>query len=203
MDPKTLLSKAAANKATTDTKASTPENKVEVADTTKAVVKPATTKTPTVVKSNTTASKVLPVTVCNKDCNNKNDNVARFNGYVNAWENLCKNGKYVDAIVPFRNMIEFILNNQDDRTLLDAWRMLFVKYRTTYLSTEHALAGFTKISSEDVKNKISIAYMLMYELVNPKRYRKVYDFDFASKTLSNPKCKVPNGYVAYIVERMR
>ena len=195
MDPKTLLGKAQANKKT-----SVPENVVEVKDTAKPVTPTTTTvkNTANVVKTNT-VSKVLPV----KNCDCKNDKVARLNTLVVTWENLCNSKKYAEAMTPFKNMVDLVLNNQDDKELLDAWRKLFIKYRDTHLSTEHALAGFRFISSEDVKNRISIAYMLMYELVNPKRYRKKYDFEFASQVLSNPKCKVPNGYVAYVVERMR
>lgn len=126
----------------------------------------------------------------------------QLNQLIETWEKAWENNNKQVIAKTFKSMINHVLKYQDDKTVLDAWRKLFIKYRTTYLSPEKAMIGIYNMTEVEA-NKMALTYTLMSELVNPNRTRSDYDIQYAATVLNNPKCRVPNGYVAYISERMR
>lgn len=118
--------------------------------------------------------------------------------WVKAWENKDK----PSITRSFKGMINHVLKHQDDKSVLDAWRKLFIKYRDSYLRPDQALVGIFKMTELEA-NRIALAFELMSELVNPNRDRTIFDMQYAAKILNNPKCRIPNGYVAYVAERLR
>lgn len=149
-------------------------------------------------------SQILSVNAGRKTAEPVSSNLVQFNQLVGLWLRANDTSDALKIATSFKNLVDYVLLHQDDVSLLDAWRKLFIKHKDDYLHPEKALRGIDKVTtSEAIRNKISVAYIFMFELVNPKRSRSTYNADFASQVLSNPKCRTPNGYVAYIVERLR
>lgn len=107
------------------------------------------------------------------------------------------------SINAFGNLINFIYNNQDDLAVLEMFRKTMVQYRNNELSCENALQGMNYITSQMLRNRFSIMYILMFELTNPTRTRTDWDWQFASSVCNNPNKQSTNAYVSYIESRMR
>lgn len=151
----------------------------------------------------TTARVIKPAVQVEKaKVNNDSIGLTQLNSLISTWEKAWENDNKRVISKTFKSMIDHVLKYQDDKSVMDAWRKLFIKYRTTYLAPDKAMVGIYNMTEAE-SNKMAIAYTLMSELVNPDRTRKDYDIQYAASVLNNPKCRVPNGYVAYIAERMR
>lgn len=149
-------------------------------------------------------SQILSVNAGKRTAEPVSGNLVQFSRLVELWLKANEANDVSKIANTFKNLVDYVLLHQDDVSLLGAWQKLFVKHKDGYLRPKKALRGITKVTtSEAVRNRISVAYIFMFELVNPKRSRSTYNADFASQVLSNPKCRTPNGYVAYIVERLR
>lgn len=106
----------------------------------------------------------------------------------------------MDIFVP---IVNYILLHQDNQAVLDYYRKFFISYRNSYLTEFNALRGINELSFKQ-RERVTFVYSLMSELTNPKRNNKYrYDFTYADSILTEPKCKVPNGFVIYISSRMR
>ena len=122
-------------------------------------------------------------------------------------ETVRENGKDVlfaeRSIRALSSLFRFVWDNQNDNQILNECRKLFIAHRDGYLSGEQGLQGMNYVSSGIEQNRLSIMYMLMYELTNPNRSLKTFDLDHASKVCQNPNCSIPNGFVLYVSSRIR
>ena len=107
------------------------------------------------------------------------------------------------SIAALAKIMNFIWAHQDDLEVLNAYRKFMYENYNGYMSTTEALQGMNFIKSEAERNRYSIMYLLMYELINPTRTRVNYDYDRATRICQNPKCPNPNGLVQYVASRMR
>ena len=107
------------------------------------------------------------------------------------------------SIEALSKIMNFIWAHQDDLEVLNAYRKFMYDNYNTYMSTTEALQGMNFVKSENERNRYSIMYMLMYELINPTRTRINYDYDRATRICQNPNCPNPNGLVQYVSSRMR
>ena len=122
-------------------------------------------------------------------------------------ETVRENGKDITfaerSIRALGSMFRFVWENQNDNLVLNECRKLFIAHRDGYLSGEQGLQGMNYVNSGIEQNRLSIMYMLMYELTNPNRTLKQFDLDHASKVCQNPNCSIPNGFVLYVSSRIR
>lgn len=107
------------------------------------------------------------------------------------------------SILAFGSIINFVWAHQDDNQVLMAYRRFMAEHYTDYLSATEALQGMNFVKSEIERDRYSIMYMLMYEIVNASRSRVDYNYERATKVCQNPNCPIPNGFVQFIASRMR
>lgn len=150
-----------------------------------------------------TARVIKPaVKVATQKVDNSSQALVQLNQLIDTWEKAWANNNKQVISKTFKSMVNHVLRYQDDKSVMDAWRKLFVKYRDTYLAPDKAMVGIYSMTEKE-SNKMAIAFTLMSELVNPNRTRTDFDMQYAASVLNNPKCRIPNGYVAYISERLR
>lgn len=107
------------------------------------------------------------------------------------------------SIMAFRNIVNFVLLNQNDVQMLNLLRQFFVQHRDGILSGENGLQGMDVVTSEVEQNRLGIVWALMYELTSPNRTRSTFDLEHAAKVCTNAACANPNGFVQYVSSRLK
>lgn len=180
-------------------------------------MKNAATAATTTTATSTTGSDKASATVVQKTTPTvtRDPDVEQFNKLCDAFiavkqgskEPAKINGKIVSytkrSISALGKIINFIWLHQDNTRVLTAYRTFMSKYYNTYLSDTEALQGINHLNSSIERDRISIMYMLMYEVVNPKREKLNYDYTRAGKICANPNNVNPNGFIQFIASRMK
>lgn len=94
----------------------------------------------------------------------------------------------------FEKLMRHAIKNQDTMAVIEELYSFFMEKKAVLLKPSMVLAGIPS-AKRGIREKIQIAYMLMYELVSGSK--GPFDFEYAAKILEG------TGYVNFIRSRIR
>lgn len=94
----------------------------------------------------------------------------------------------------FAKILRYAISKQTSVEVLDALYAFFNEFKSSFLAPQKALSGVSSYN-KGTREKMQIAYMLMYELVTGGK--GPLDFQYASKVLEG------SGFVTYVANRMK
>jgi hypothetical protein len=94
----------------------------------------------------------------------------------------------------FAKILRYAISKQTSTDVLDALYAFFNEFKLSFLAPQKALSGVSSYN-KGTREKMQIAYMLMYELVTGGK--GPLDFQYASKVLEG------SGFVTYVANRMK
>ena len=94
----------------------------------------------------------------------------------------------------FEKLMRHAIKNQNDTAVLEQLFSFFMSKKAILLKPSVVLAGIPA-AKRGIRERIQIAYMLMYELVSGSK--GPFDFEYAAKILEG------TGYVSFIKSRIR
>lgn len=94
----------------------------------------------------------------------------------------------------FEKLMRHAIKNQNNTSVLEELHSFFISKKSVLLKPSVVLVGLPA-SKRGIRERIQIAYMLMYELVSGSK--GPFDFEYAAKILEG------TGYVSFIKSRIR